>query len=147
MSEPQRIVPGSAVMLHFSLSLADGTTAISTFGEEPLDFRMGDGTFQPDMEMALYGLAAGDRQTLTLTPAQAYGEPDPALVQQMPLSDFPQDLAPEVQQVIEFTLPGGEPTMGLVLEVGDAHATVDFNHPLSGHPVVFEVQILEVKGA
>jgi len=144
MSSTREIVPGSAVTLHFSLSLPDGTEAISTFGEEPLHFHVGDRTFQPAMELALYGLKAGDEQTLTLTPAQAYGEPDPSLIQQMPLSDFPDELPPEPEQIISFALPGGEETMGVVREVGDTHATVDFNHPLAGHPVVFRVRILEV---
>jgi len=138
------IVPGSAVTLHFSLALPDGTEAISTFNEEPLSFHVGDKTFQPAMELALYGLKAGDEQTLTLTPAQAYGEPDPALIQQMPLSDFSDELLPEVDQVMSFSLPGGEQTMGVVREVGETHATVDFNHPLAGHEVVFRVKILDV---
>jgi FKBP-type peptidyl-prolyl cis-trans isomerase SlpA len=144
MNAPREIVPGSAVTLHFSLSLPDGTEAISTFGEEPLHFHVGDHTFQPGMELALYGLKAGDEQTLTLTPEQAYGERDPSLVQEMPLSDFSDDLQPQPEQVISFALPDGEETMGVVREVGHQHATVDFNHPLAGHAVVFRVQILEV---
>ena len=76
MSQLREIIPGSAVTLHFSLSLPDGTPAISTFDDEPLSFYMGDKTFQPSMEIALYGLKAGDEQTLTLTTNQAYGEPD-----------------------------------------------------------------------
>ena len=144
MSSQREIVPGSAVSLHFSLALHDGTEAISTFNEEPLRFNVGDRTFQPAMELALYGLKAGDDQTLTLTAAQAYGEHDPSLVQQMPLSDFPDDLPPQEEQILSFSLPGGEETMGVVREVGETHASVDFNHPLAGHEVVFRVKILEV---
>lgn len=144
MSTPREIVPGSAVTLHFSLALPDGTEAISTFDEEPLQFNVGDRTFQPTMELALYGLKAGDDQTLTLSPAQAYGEPDPALRKEVPLSDFPADMQPEVEQVISFSLPGGEETMGVVHDVQSDIAIVDFNHPLAGHDVVFRVKILEV---
>jgi FKBP-type peptidyl-prolyl cis-trans isomerase 2 len=68
---------------------------------------MGDHTFQPGMELALYGLKAGDAQTLTLTPEQAYGDHDPGLVQHMPLSDFSGRLQPEVEQTINFSLPNG----------------------------------------
>lgn len=144
MSIPREIVPGSAVTLHFSLGLPDGTEAISTFGEEPLSFNVGDRTFQPSMELALYGLKAGDEQTLTLSPAQAYGEPDPALLKEVPLSDFPDSLTPEVEQIISFSLPGGEETMGVVQELHADHAVVNFNHPLAGHEVVFRIQILDV---
>lgn len=138
------IVPGSTVTLHFSLSLTDGTEAISTFDEEPLTFQMGDKTFQPTMEMALYGLKAGDEQTLTLTPEQAYGEPDPGLIQQMPLEDF-SDVKPELDQVMSFTLPDGEETLGVVREILDEEVTVDFNHPMAGMEVVFKVSILNIE--
>ena len=60
------------------------------------------------------------------------------------MSDFADDLQPQPEQIMSFSLPGGEETMGVVREVGDTHATVDFNHPLAGHEVVFRVQILAV---
>ena len=63
-----------------------------------------------------------------------------SLLQEMPLSDFSDDLQPQPEQVISFALPDGEETMGVVREVGQQHATVDFNHPLAGHAVVFRVR-------
>ncbi|RMG35285.1 MAG: peptidylprolyl isomerase [Gammaproteobacteria bacterium] len=146
MSNPQEIVPGAAVTLHFSLSLPDGTEAISTFGEEPLRFVMGDQTFQPGMELALYGLKAGDEQTLTLTPEQAYGEPEPGLVHRLPLGDFG-DMAPEPGQIMSFALGEAGETMGIIRAVEGEEVVVDFNHPLAGHEVVFRVQILSVESA
>ena len=143
-SHLREIVPGSAVTLHFSLSLPDGTEAISTFEEEPLKFNIGDRTFQPGLELGLYGLKAGDEQTLTLTPAQAYGDHEATLVQQMPLSDFDKDNQPEPDQVMSFMLADTEETMGIIREVGKDEVTVDFNHPLAGHEVIFKVHILEV---
>lgn len=139
----REIIPGSAVTLHFSLSLPDGSEAISTFGDEPLRFHVGDRTFQPAMELALYGLKAGDEQTLTLTPEQAYGEPEPALVHRLPLSDFA-DMTPEVGQIMSFTLGEAGETMGVIREIEGDEVVVDFNHPLAGHEVVFRVQILDV---
>ncbi len=137
------IVPGSAVTLHFSLSLPDGTEAISTFDEEPLSFEMGDETFQPAMELALYGLKAGGEQTLTLTPEQAYGQPEPGLVQHLPRADFG-GLEPEVGQIMSFTMGESGETMGVIREIDADEVVVDFNHPLAGHEVVFRVKILEV---
>lgn len=144
MSNPfTEIKPGSQVTLHFSLALPDGTEAISTFNDEPLSFAMGDKTFQPGLELALYGLKAGDKQTLTLTPNQAYGDHEPNMVQEMPLSDFG-DVAPEEDQIIGFAMPNGEEVAGIVKKIEGDSVTVDFNHPLSGHDVVFTVEILEV---
>jgi len=144
VSGSREILPGSTVTLHFSLSLPDGTEAISTFGEEPLRFQMGDKTFQPGMEMALYGLKAGNEQTLTLTPEQAYGDPEPGLVQHLPLTDFG-EMQPEVGQIMSFTLGDVGETMGIIRKIDGDEVVVDFNHPLAGHEVVFRVQILVVE--
>jgi FKBP-type peptidyl-prolyl cis-trans isomerase SlpA len=101
----------------------------------------------PGMEMAIYGLSEGDEQVITLTPEQAYGYPDQQLVHEMPLSDFGEQLQPETGQVIAFSLPNGEETPGMILEVNEEMAKVDFNHPLAGHDVVFKVKILGIKPA
>ena len=140
---PSEIMPGSQVSLHLSLSLPDGTEAVSTFGEEPLSLVMGDGTLLPGMEMALYGLSAGDEQTLTLEPHQAYGFHDEQMTHELPRSDFG-DHEPEAGHIMAFATPGGDETPGLVLEVHDDKVKVDFNHPLAGREVVFRVQVLEV---
>lgn len=144
MNSETEIVGNSKVTLHFSLSLTDGTMAISTFEEEPMTLTMGDGNFMPGMEMALYGLKADAEQILTLTPEQAYGYPDPELIHDLPLSDFSEDSPPEAGQVLAFSLPNGEETPGLITEVTTNKVKVDFNHPLSGHDVVFKVKIISV---
>lgn len=141
------IVPGSQVTLHFSLALTDGTVAISTFGEEPLSFTMGDHTFRPGLELALYGLRAGATQTLQLTPEQAYGLRDRQLIQAMARGDFAADMQPEAGQIIAFTLPDGEETAGLILAIEGDAVSVDFNHPLAGQEVVFTVEIIAVEPA
>lgn len=81
--------------MHFALALEGGTQAISTFDDEPLEFQMGDGTLQPGLELGLFGLRAGDSQTLTLTPDQAYGWHDDKMIHQVPLSDFAGKIEPE----------------------------------------------------
>jgi len=145
MSNNEReIVPGSQVTMHFSLSLPDGTEAISTFEEEPLSFAMGDNTLQPGLELGLYGLKAGDSQTLILTPEQGYGEHDPNMVYTMPLSDFPADMQPEVGQIMAFTTPTGDEAAGSILAVEGDEVKVDFNHPLAGREVIYKVEILDV---
>lgn len=140
-----RIAHGSQVTMHFSLSLPDGTEALSTFGEEPLQFTMGDQTLQAGMEYALFGLQPGDEQTLTLTPEQAYGNHDDSLIQKMPRDSFPDSLIPERGQVIAFSTQDGGEAPGLVLSVTDQSVEVDFNHPLAGREVVYRVQILSVE--
>jgi FKBP-type peptidyl-prolyl cis-trans isomerase SlpA len=144
MISGQEILPGCRVTLHLAIALEDGTEALSTFGEEPVSLTMGDGTLQPGLELALYGLRAGDTQTIKLLPEQAYGVRDLALIQYMPMTDFDGAFTPEVGQVIAFALPNGDEAPGVVLDVDEGRIEVDFNHPLAGHEISFAVEILEV---
>ncbi len=144
MNEDQQILPGCPVTLHLSIALEDGTEALSTFGEEPVSLQMGDGTLQPGLELALYGLRAGDTQTLNLLPDQAYGPRDPSMIHHMPLSDFDAGFSPEVGQLIAFALPDGEEAAGVVIGTDTGQVEVDFNHPLAGHEITFRVEIISV---
>ena len=139
-----QITAGSTVTLHLSLTLEDGTVADSTFGEEPFTFTMGDGTLVGGLELALYGLYPGDTQRLELDPEQAFGLHDPQHIHQLPRASFTDDfeLAPGV--IVGFETPEGEELAGAVLELDADSVTVDFNHPLAGHSIIFEVEIIDV---
>ncbi len=139
------IAPGSRVKLHLKLSLEDGTEALSTLGEPPLECVLGDGTLREGMELALYGLTEGEEQTITLTPEQGWGPRDPALIRELSRSDFPAELSPEVGQIIAFDNGEGESLPGTILEVDETRVKVDFNHPLAGREVIFWVRVLEVE--
>jgi FKBP-type peptidyl-prolyl cis-trans isomerase SlpA len=134
----------SRVTLHLSLTLEDGTVAESTFGEAPLSFTMGDGSLVHGLELALYGLRPGDTQRLELYPEQAFGLREPEKIHHLPRSQFSPDMALEPGLIIGFTSQDGEEIPGAVLSVDDESVEVDFNHPMAGHTVIFEVEILDV---
>ncbi len=142
---PGRIQEGSKVTLHFSIRATDGTLMESSFGEAPETFVMGDGTLLPGFELALVSLKAGDRQTITLTPEQAYGSRDPDAVTVFPRSQFPEDLPLEPGITIGFTNAEGQMVPGTVLKLQQDAVEVDFNHPMAGQEVVLEVEILAVE--
>jgi len=135
---------GSEVLMHFSIRLEDGTVAESTDGGEPMRFVMGDGTLVDGLELALYGLHAGDRQTLTIGPENAFGYRDPNNVHSLSRADFPPDMTLDEGVIVGFTTPAGDEIPGMVMAVGEERVSVDFNHPLAGHEITFEVEILEV---
>jgi FKBP-type peptidyl-prolyl cis-trans isomerase SlpA len=130
--------------MHFSISLPDGTEAASTFEDEPTTFVMGDGTVSEGLELALYGLVAGDTQSLTLQPDQAFGPRDEAKVQPMPRANFSLEMDLEPGLIIGFTTPDGNEVAGIVQEVKEQDVVMDFNHPLAGMEVIFRVEVLEV---
>lgn len=140
-----QILGGSRVTLHFALRLADGMVAESSFDGEPVSFVMGDGTLDEGLELALYGLREGERQTLTLMPGQAFGMRDDEAIGILPKGRFPEDMPLERGQIIAFTGAEGEEIPGAILEVGAENVRVDFNHPLAGREIEFEVQVLSVE--
>ncbi len=146
MTDAVAIYHGSGVSMHFTISLEDGTVAETTEGDDPLHFVMGDETLAEGLELALFGLKAGDKQSLKIGPETAYGYPDPENIQSMDRTDFPEDMKLERGVIVSFALPDGEEYPGMITDVNDKQVTVDFNHPLSGHEILFDVEVLEVTG-
>lgn len=145
MIHPSQIQPGSRVRLHLAIRLADGTVAESTFDDEPLELVIGDGTLVQGLEVALYGMCAGQRQTLTLAPVQAYGERDAEAVGWLPRAQFPAEMKLQPGALVGFTGPGNEEVAALVIAVEGDRVQIDFNHPLAGKPIIFESEILSVE--
>ncbi len=144
MSDASIIGPDSEVLMHFTLTLEDGMVAETSRESEPLQFRMGDGALVVGLERALHGLHSGCVQTIEIEPQDAFGFPDPANVHGMSIHDFSHDMPLEPGVIINFTTPTGDETPGTVVEVDDEQVLVDFNHPLCGHAIIFQVEILAV---
>ncbi len=139
------ISAGCRVTLHYALRLADGTAVDSSFDGEPFSFVMGESTLDAGLELALYGLRAGSRQTLTLMPGQAFGSRREAAVTWMDRAAFPAEITPEPGLIISFMDEQGEEIPGAVLEIRDEQVKMDFNHPLADREIIFEVEILDVE--
>ncbi len=139
-----KIIPGSRARIHIALSLPDGTEAVSTFGEEPMEFTLGDGTLDEGLELALYGLRPGAEQTLRIDGDSVYGPRDENNIHSIPLERFPVGIKPLPGLIVAFDTPDGATLSGTILELGESEAQVDFNHPLAGREIVFQVEILDV---
>ena len=139
-----QIQPGSHVRMHCRIALPDGTELLSTFGEQPLDFAMGDGSLAEGFELALYGLVAGDRQTLRLDAQHAYGAYDPGNIRTLPHTDFPAGMDTTPGTVLVLADESGGELAATVLEETDDAVRLDLNHPLAGREVDFTVEILSV---
>lgn len=143
--EQMTIGPGCEVTMHFSLRFTDGFVADASEPDEPMTFVMGDGSLVQGLELALYGLKAGDTQTVELDPLHAFGFSDPENVHTLPRADFAPELPLDIGTVLAFSTPSGEEIPGMIKEVKDDEVIVDFNHPLAGHDVIFEVEIVDIK--
>jgi len=137
----------SLILMHYSITLTNGSEIESSFDDEPVEITMGHGDVTDGMELAIFGLKEGDNQTLTLTPEQGFGLRDEDNIHDMPLSDFPEDIPPEVGLSFSFESPEGDDIPGTVIRLKDNAAEIDFNHPLAGLEIVFTVNILGVNNA
>ncbi|ROR94749.1 FKBP-type peptidyl-prolyl cis-trans isomerase SlpA [Sinobacterium caligoides] len=134
----------SRVTLHFTLKLADGAVVDSTLErEQPGSFVMGDGTLLPGFEQALLGLQAGEKHQAVVTPEGAFGQPNPNNVQTMPRKQF-KDMELELGLMLSFADANKAELPGVVRRITDEVVEIDFNHPLAGQDIIFEVEILEV---
>jgi len=139
------IQQNSKITLRYQLNLEDGTEVEGNADIEPLVFIFGDNTLTSGMEDALLDKQAGDTISVTLLPEQAYGYPDANNIHSMPASDFPEDLKPEINQVIAFDGMNDEEIMGTIIELKGNEVIVDFSHPLAGRSLIFKAEIISVE--
>ena len=138
---------GTRVYLNFSVSLEDGSEVDSNFGGEPVDFAVGDGSLLPGFERLIFGMSAGERQMFRVPPEDAFGQPNDNNVQYLPRDRFDDDVELEIGLVFSFADAGGGELPGMILAVDDEEVTVDFNHPLAGRTILFDVLIHRVEPA
>jgi FKBP-type peptidyl-prolyl cis-trans isomerase SlpA len=143
MNTTRKLSVGNQVRLHYRLS-CNGEEIVNTFADEPETFRLGQGDIDPRLEALLIGLQTGDHRTYELDPGAAFGSHEAGMIHTLPRSDFAAGVDPLPGHDIEFTLPNGQTLHGIVRSVTADTVEVDFNHPLAGLPVVFEVEILDI---
>ena len=138
---------GTRVYLNFSVSLEDGSEVDTNFGGDPVDFVIGDGSLLPGFERRLFGMSAGDRQMFTVLPEDAFGQPNDNNVQYLPRDQFDDDIELEIGLVFSFADASGGELPGMIIAFDEKDVTVDFNHPLSGRTILFDVLVHRVEPA
>ena len=145
------VAPGSFLTLHYRLAGPDGGDLVNTFNEKPATLSLGSGELSPALEARLLGLAEGSRTTIELAPGEAFGPRNPEMVQRVATSLLRKlgdaDETWSVGDVVQFPTPDGQGAFaGVVRDMAEdgQWALFDFNHPLAGQPVTFEVQLIGV---
>ncbi len=146
-TETRRAGPGTRITLHFTVSLADGAVMDTTRNGEAATFTWGDGSLLQGFEQALSGLAPGDRRSVFIQADQGFGPHNPDNIQHFPRKDFARHQSLEPGLVMEFTDASGAGVPGVIQSADEQWVTVDFNHPLAGRDLNFEVEIIDVRPA
>ena len=128
---------GDTVRVHYTGRLEDGTQFDSSEGRDPLQFQVGGGQIIPGLEKQIEGMNEGEKATVTVPADQAYGPRDERQVQTVPRSAFPADLDLKMGASLQATTPEGR----------QIPLTVDANHPLAGHDLIFDVELVEIVAA
>ena len=135
---------GREVQVHYRGTFDDGTVFDSSYERgESIGFTVGAGEMIPGFDKAVKGMKIGETKKVTIEPSDAYGEHNPDGVQAVPKESFPEDFEFEKGLVIEGNVEN-QPVRGVINEVRDDFVVVDFNHPMAGRSLNFDIELMEV---
>jgi FKBP-type peptidyl-prolyl cis-trans isomerase SlyD len=135
---------GSIVGIEYTLSLEDGSQVDSNVGGEALRFQQGSGQIIPGLDKELIGMELSEAKRVTVTPEEGYGQVDPTAFSAVPVSELPENAREPGTALSARDAQGRTRQLRLHKVEGDT-ATLDFNHPLAGKTLIFDVKILEIR--
>jgi len=140
-----KVTNGQNVSVHYVGTLEDGTEFDSSRQRgETLDFEVGSGQMIEGFDNAVVGMTIGETKIFTLTPDKAYGECDPEAVKEVSMANFDPSFKPIVGHTVMGQNEMGQRLMAKIEAVTDDSVTLDFNHPLAGKNLSFEVELVNV---
>src|SRR3990167_4049502 len=134
----------SRVVMHYTLRLRDDSIADSSLDhDKPSFFVMGEDYISPEFERQLLGMKKGEKKRIYLNAVDAFGEVLEQLIYALPREKFSHLDHIEEGAIIAFTFPNQGEQAGIIRQVNEGLVVVDFNHPLAGQNLMFDVQIVE----
>ena len=143
---PTAVAENLVITMDYKL-FVDGELYDSSEEEGPIAFLQGHQNIIPGLEKELYGLEIGASKKVRVEPENGYGQPDPEAIMNLPLSELPEEIPVEVGVELELTDEEGELIGATITEVGEDFVLLDFNHPLAGKTLDFEVTIRGLRSA
>ena len=139
-----QVKSGDKVKVHYTGKLEDGSQFDSSVGADPLEFTIGAGQLIPGFDSGVIGMEIGEKRTLTIPPAEAYGERREELVVDIEKSQLPPEVEPQIGLMPQSQQPDGSPINLMITEVNETAVKVDANPPLAGQTLIFDVELVEV---
>ncbi|MBR9726691.1 FKBP-type peptidyl-prolyl cis-trans isomerase [Shewanella intestini] len=135
----------NAIVCHMNIKLEDGSTADSTQASgKPAKLILGDQSLSPAFEAEIKQLNVGEKHTFTLEAVDAFGESNPDSIHYLDKTRFPADMTLEEGVIVSFAGPHDSEIAGIIRNVAGDSVTVDLNHPLAGHAITFELDVVDV---
>lgn len=135
---------GDVVKVHYTGKLTNGEQFDSSVGREPLEFTIGAGQMIKGFDAAMPGMSVGDKKTINIAPADAYGEKDPNAIIQFPKENVPAEMKLEPGMPLTLSDQQGNPVPVIVVEITDDVVILDANHFLAGQELVFDIELVSI---
>lgn len=139
-----QVKPGDKVRLHYTGTLDDGSQFDSSAGRDPLEFTVGSGQIIPGLDREIPGMVVGDKKTVVIAAADAYGESHPDAIQAIPRSNVPAEIPLELGLQLQMQSPSGQIVPVTVVGITDEEVTLDANHPLAGKALTFAIELVSI---
>lgn len=135
---------GDVVKVHYKGKLNSGEQFDSSEGREPLEFTVGAGQMIAGFDQAIPGMSVGEKKTITIAPADAYGEKNEDAIIEFPKSNIPSDMKLQPGMKLQLRNEAGHPIPVTVAEVKDDIVILDANHELAGKELIFDIELVEI---
>lgn len=141
-----QVKSGDKVKVHYHGKLTTGETFDSSAGREPLEFEVGSGSVIKGFDEGVTGMSVGEKKTINIPFAEAYGPVNPEMIIDMPKERFPADMELEVGMPLMMSDGQGHQFQVTVTEIREASVVLDANHPLAGKDLIFDLELMEIAG-
>ena len=135
---------GKVVKINYTLTVR-GEIVDSSEGREPLEYTQGNNMIIPGLESQLQGMKVGEKKTVVVGPEDAYGVVNQESIIEVPKAQLGENVDPQVGMMLQMQTPSGQALAGKIIEVKDEAVLVDFNHPLAGQELTFDVEVVEIQ--
>jgi len=136
---------GDTIKVHYTGTLNDGSEFDSSYKRnEPIQFQAGAGQMIQGFDNAVMGMAVGEKKTINIPSNEAYGEQNPEAMMDVPKTNFPPEFEFVEGEMVQGQTETGQPLQAIILEVKDETVVLDFNHPLAGEELNFDIELMEI---
>jgi len=139
-----KVKKGDKVKIEYTGTLTDGTIFDTSEGRDPLEFEAGSGVVIPGFDKAIIGMKKGEEKDIEIPCKEAYGEPNPNMVQEIPRDKLPKEQEPKEGMMIGIGLPNGQQLPAKISKVTKTVVTLDLNHPLAGKDLNFHIKVVGI---
>lgn len=146
MSEDLKVQDGHVVSMEYTLKV-DGVVTDSSEGRDPLEYVHGAGNIIPGLEREMTGMAVGDSKDVQVAAADGYGEQDDSAFMDVPRDQFPGEIPMKIGTELQVQNQAGQPMYARIDTVGEKSVRLNFNHPLAGKNLQFNVKVVGLRDA